>query len=577
MSLITLRDVSVSFGGPHLLNKANLQIEPNERVCLIGRNGEGKSTLLKVIMGEVETDEGQIESGDALRITALEQQVPHNIKGSVFDVVAQALGEQGELLKAYHHLLHDLSENADEKLLNQLERIQQQLDDTGAWQLEQRVEKVLSRLDLDPELEFSALSGGLKRRVLLARALLPEPDLLLLDEPTNHLDIDSIRWLEEFLCQFRGALLFITHDRTLLRRLATRIVELDRGIITSWPGDYDNYLRRKSEALEAEAKQNALFDKKLAQEEVWIRQGIKARRTRNEGRVRALKQLRVERQARRQQQGQARLRIQDHKASGKIVIEVDNASFSYGSTPCIRNFSTIIQRGDKIGIIGPNGCGKSTLIRLLLGELEAQQGSIKRGTRLEVAYFDQLRSHLDDEKTVADNVADGADKVIVNGHERHIISYLQDFLFPPQRARSPVSALSGGEKNRLLLAQLFAKPANFLVMDEPTNDLDVDTLELLEELLMEFKGTVLLVSHDRAFLNNIATSTLAFEGNGTFNDYVGGYDDWLRQRPAPAGNNPATAAKSSNKVGKSVTKSAEKKVEKKVEKKTSKLSYMAQR
>ncbi|MFQ5470813.1 MAG: ATP-binding cassette domain-containing protein [Gammaproteobacteria bacterium] len=533
MSLLTLRSVYVSFGGPLILDHVDLQIDPGERVCLIGRNGEGKSTLLKLIANQIHADDGEMQKQQGLKVACLEQEVPDDANGTIYDVVATGLGEQGDLLSRYHRLTQEIakgSPGSNEKKLNELEQTQRALESAGGWRVGQRVEKILSRLKLPADDLFESLSGGFKRRVLLAKALVAEPELLLLDEPTNHLDMDAILWMEEFLTGFKGAILFITHDRMLLQRLATRIIELDRGLLTSWPGDYQNYLRRKQAALDAEATKNALFDKKLAEEERWIRQGIKARRTRNEGRVRALKQMREKRGERRNRVGKARMDINDSILSGKLVIEANDVSYAYNSHPVIKGFSTLILRGDKIGIIGPNGVGKTTLLNLLLGKLDPQSGEIRQGTKLEITYFDQLRAQLDEEKSVLDNVADGSDKVTINGNTRHVISYLQDFLFSPQRVRTPVKALSGGERNRLLLARLFTRPANLMVMDEPTNDLDMETLELLEELLVEFKGTLILVSHDRAFINNVVTSTLVFEGKGKVGEYVGGYDDWLRQR-----------------------------------------------
>jgi len=532
MALVTLRGVSVGFGGPALLEGIDLQIEPAERVCLVGRNGAGKSTLMKLICGDLAADDGEIWRRQGLRIARLTQEVPRELSGPVFDVVATGLGEQGTLLSEYHRISQRLGDGEGPDLLAELERVQHELEASGGWQLRQRVETVLSRLALDPDRDFSELSGGIKRRVLLARVLVVEPDLLLLDEPTNHLDIQAINWLEEFLLGFGGALLFVTHDRMLLRKLATRIIELDRGRLTSWPGDYELYLRRKQAALGAEAAQDALFDKKLAAEEAWVRQGIKARRTRNEGRVRALLDMREQRRARRAVTGKVRMRLHEGDLSGRLVAEAHGVSHSYDGRPLIRGFSTTILRGDKVGIIGPNGSGKTTLLRLLLGELTPQHGKVRLGTKLEVAYFDQLRGQLNEEQSVRDNVGGGSDKVTINGKTRHVISYLQDFLFSPARARTPVKALSGGERNRLLLARLFTRPANVLVLDEPTNDLDVETLELLEELLLDYSGTLLLVSHDRAFINNVVTSTLVFEGEGRVNEYVGGYDDWLRQRQA---------------------------------------------
>jgi ATP-binding cassette subfamily F protein uup len=534
MPLITLRDVVVSFGGPPQLDGVNLSIDPNERVCLVGRNGAGKSTLMKVVAGEIIPEDGGIEKQQGLKVARLKQEVPHDLTGSVYDVVADGLGEHGELLRQYHHVTQRLATDFSDEVMAELERVQHQLEAINGWETSQRIDTVISRLELPADAEFSELSGGMKRRVLLGQALVLDPDLLLLDEPTNHLDIESIKWMEEFLLNYRAALLFVTHDRMLLQHLATRIIDLDRGKISSWPGDYENYLVRKQELLDAEETANALFDKKLAQEEVWIRQGIKARRTRNEGRVRALKDLRVERSERRERMGTAKIQTQESASSGKIVVEIENVSQSFGDKVILKNLTTTIMRGDKIGIIGPNGAGKSTLLKILLGLLEPQQGTVKMGTKMEVAYFDQHRAQLDPEKSVIDNISEGSNEITVNGKPRHIISYMQEFLFSPQRARTPVKALSGGERNRLLLAKLFAKPANVLVMDEPTNDLDVETLELLEELLIDYSGTLLLVSHDRAFINNVVTSSLVFEGDGVVNEYVGGYDDWLRQRSQPA-------------------------------------------
>ncbi len=529
MALVSLQSVNVGFGGPLLLEGVDLSIDRGERVCLVGRNGTGKSTILRLLTGEVKPDGGRIVYQQGVRITLLTQEVPHDITGSVFDVVSSAFGEQGKLLAAYHHVSARLAHEHSEKLMAELEDIQHKFESAGGWQMQQKVEEILTRLQLPEDAEFSALSGGLKRRVLLAKALAGAPDLLLLDEPTNHLDIDAISWLEEFLLTFGGTLLFVTHDRALLQKLATRIIDLDRGRLTSWPGSYQAYLDLKQAALDAESVENAKFDKKLAAEEVWIRQGVKARRTRNEGRVRALKELRRIRSERREKIGTAVIQMQEAERTGKLVIEATKITYAYDNKPVISDFSTTIIRGDKIGIIGPNGSGKTTLLKLLLGSLKPQQGSLRLGTNLEVAYLDQHRAQLDDEKTVQDNVAYGSDHVTVNGNRRHVIGYLQDFLFAPARARSPVKVLSGGERNRLLLAKLFTKPSNVLVLDEPTNDLDIETLDLLEELLMDYPGTVLLVSHDRAFINNVVTSTLVLEGKGRVSEYVGGYDDWLRQ------------------------------------------------
>ncbi len=530
MALITLRNVQLGFGGPVLLDGIDLRIGTGERVCLIGRNGSGKSTLMKVIAGELVPDGGEVSVQQGARIARLTQEVPEDLLGTVYDVVAGGLGEIAGLLRRYHQCSVGLGEDAGQKQLIELERIQHELEAVDGWQIEQRVESVISRLSLPADTAFPELSGGVKRRVLLARALVTEPALLLLDEPTNHLDIDAIEWLEQFLSGYGGALLFVTHDRMFLRRLANRIVELDRGRLSDWPGDFDNYLRRKEEALQVEERENRQFDKKLAQEEAWIRQGIKARRTRNEGRVRALQALRQERGLRREQQGRAKLQIQAAEKSGKLVVTAEHIDYSWADKPVIRDFSTTILRGDKVGIIGPNGVGKTTLLNLLLGRLEPDHGKLTPGTRVEVAYFDQLRGELEDGKSVRDNLGSGSDRVEVGGQSKHVIGYLQDFLFSPEQANSPVRTLSGGERNRLLLAKLFARPANVLVMDEPTNDLDVETLEMLEDRLVDYEGTLLLVSHDRAFLNNVVTSTLAFEGEGRVNEYIGGYDDWLRQR-----------------------------------------------
>jgi len=557
MSLIRLEKVSLAFGHWPLLDNVELQIDPGERVCLVGRNGTGKSTLMHVMRGAITPDDGNVWRKSGLRVAYLAQDLPVDETRTVFEVITDGLEAMGAAMVAYHRALQAVMEDHSETAMAALSRAQQALDAGDGWRLEQRVEEVISRLDLPADKTLDALSGGFKRRVLLAQALVLEPDLLLLDEPTNHLDIEGIQWLEEFLRGWNGSLLFITHDRAFLQNLATRIVELDRGALSSWPGDYANYLVKREERLAIEAEHNAKFDKKLAQEEVWIRQGIKARRTRNEGRVRALQTLRNERKQRREQQGKARLEMSQAGASGKLVVEVEGATVGYGEAPIIRDFSTKIVRGDRIGIIGPNGVGKSTLLKLLLGELQPQQGTVKLGTKLKVAYFDQQRAQLDLDKSVIDNLNLGGDMVNINGREKHVMGYLQDFLFPPQRVRSPVSSLSGGERNRLLLARLFTQPANLLVMDEPTNDLDVETLELLEELLGDYNGTLLLVSHDRAFVDNVVTSTLVFEGEGQVNEYVGGYNDWLRQRkilsPAAkpkttANTRPAAAAKRAKKL-----------------------------
>jgi ATP-binding cassette subfamily F protein uup len=564
MALLSLKQITVSYGGPNLLDGVDLQLERGEHVCLVGRNGAGKSTLMKLIAGEIHADSGEMVGQQSIKIARLEQEVPIGTDGSVFDVVAQGLGDIAPLLVNYHHILHQLETDMDnaEALLKKLEQAQHKLEAADGWTVEQRVETVISKLSLNADADFNSLSGGMKRRVLLAQALVKSPDILLLDEPTNHLDIASIAWLEEFLKSYGGTLLFITHDRTFLQALATRIIQLDRGRLSSFPGDYANYLQKREEMLAAEAEQNAQFDKKLAQEETWIRQGIKARRTRNEGRVRALEKMRNERSQRREKQGTAQMQLQEADKSGKVVIKADNITQTYENRRLFENFSSLIQRGDRIGIIGPNGCGKSTLLSILLGRNSPTAGEVTLGTNLEVAYFDQLRSQLDEEKTVIDNVGQGSDHVDVNGSRKHIIGYLQDFLFTPERARTPVKALSGGERNRLLLAKLFTQPANLLVMDEPTNDLDAETLELLEELLMGYSGTLLLVSHDRSFLNNVITSCIVFDDDGQLREYVGGYDDWQRQRQQDL------AAKTANKKTEAKAAAA-----KKPEKKKSALTY----
>ncbi|HVK52421.1 MAG TPA: ATP-binding cassette domain-containing protein [Pseudoxanthomonas sp.] len=536
MSLLQFQRVDLSVGGPLLLEHVDLSIEAGERVCIVGRNGAGKSTLMRLMAGELKPDDGEIRVQNGVVVARMAQEVPQDTQGTVFDVVAHGLGDLGDLLARYHHALAEGDMDA-------LGTAQTEIEARHAWDLDLRVEQVIARLELPGEADFAALSGGMKRRVLLAQALVRKPDILLLDEPTNHLDIEAIAWLEGFLKQFEGSLVFVTHDRSFLRSLATRIVEIDRGQLTSWPGDYDNYLRRREERLHAEAQENARFDKLLAQEEVWIRQGIKARRTRNEGRVTALKAMRRERAKRRELTGNVKMEAAAAQASGKKVIEMTGVSQAYDGRVLLRDASTTILRGDRIGIIGPNGSGKSTLLKILLGELQPQQGEVQLGTGLQIAYFDQHRSQLDESLTALENVAEGRDFVEINGSRKHIIGYLQEFLFSPERARAPITRLSGGERNRLLLAKLFAQPSNLLVMDEPTNDLDVETLELLEELLGDYPGTLLLVSHDRDFLDNVVTSTLVLEGDGKLGDYVGGYTDWLRQRAvaeAAAASRPAT-------------------------------------
>jgi ATP-binding cassette subfamily F protein uup len=564
--LITLKNIQLSYGSVPLLDGIDLVIDKGERICLLGRNGAGKSTLMKVILGELAADDGERVVSSGAKLARLIQEVPVGMAGSVFDVVADGIGQLAGKLKAYHQISHQLAESADQSLLDKLSRAQHELEASDGWQLEQRVETVISRLGLDADAEFGELSGGLKRRVLLAQALVTEPDLLLLDEPTNHLDIEAIDWMEEFLLNYPGAILFVTHDRAFLRRLAGRILELDRGSLSDWPGDYDNFLRRKEERLNAEALANARFDKRLAEEEVWIRQGIKARRTRNEGRVRALKAMREARMQRREQTGKAQMQLNSGERSGKLVVEVEHIDYAWENQPIIRDLSTTILRGDRVGIIGPNGSGKTTLLNLLLGRLQPDAGKVKLGTNLQVAYFDQLRGQLDEERSVQDNVGGGSDKVEIGGKTKHIIGYLQDFLFTPERARTPVKALSGGERNRLLLAKLFTKPANVLVLDEPTNDLDVETLELLEELLVDYDATLLLVSHDREFLDNAVTSCLVFEGEGRVVEYVGGYSDWEAGKKRRQQTAKASASESKVKFA-----------SEKPKKKREKLSYKDQR
>ena len=533
MPLLSVDNVSIAFGAEALLDQASFQIDPGERVCLIGRNGTGKTTLLRLLAAEIQPDSGEIWRQPGLRLATLSQELPADTTATVFEVVAGGLEGLGALLAEYHEAATALVHDAAPERLRRVERLQHELEAREGWRWQQRTEAILSRLRLPADTPLAELSGGWRRRVLLGRALVSEPDLLLLDEPTNHLDLDTIQWLEEELLQFRGGLLFITHDRALLQRLATRLLELDRGVLTSWPGDYAQFQEKKAALLEIETRHNAKFDKVLAQEEVWIRQGIKARRTRNEGRVRALLALRDERRQRREQLGKASFELEQSEASGRLVIEAQDVRYAWRDTPLIRDFSVRIMRGDRVGLIGPNGSGKTTLLQLLLGRLTPDSGTVRLGTRLELAYFDQLRERLDPERSVLDNLAEGRETLEINGQRRHVISYLGDFLFSAQRARSPVKSLSGGERNRLLLARLFSQPANLLVMDEPTNDLDLETLELLEELLLEYSGTLLLVSHDRAFLDSVVTSCLVFEDNGRIGEYVGGYSDWLRQRATP--------------------------------------------
>lgn len=532
MSLISIHGAYLSFSDAPLLDNTELHIEENERVCLVGRNGAGKSTLMKIINREQPLDDGRIIYEQDLVVARLQQDPPRNVQGSVYDFVAEGVEEQAEHLKAYHAISHKVMEDPSDKNLNEMARLQGILDHQNLWQLESRIHDVLQQIGLDGEAELSSLSGGWLRKAALGRALVSNPKVLMLDEPTNHLDIETIDWLETFLKTFQGSIIFISHDRSFIRNMATRIVDLDRGKLVSWPGDYDLYLTSKEEALRVEEMQNAEFDRKLAQEEVWIRQGIKARRTRNEGRVRALKALRRERSDRREVMGKANMQVEEASRSGKIVFELENVSYAVGGKQLVRDFSRQVQRGDKIALIGSNGCGKTTMLKLMLAELKADSGRVHIGTKLEVAYFDQHRADLDPDRTVMDNLAEGKQEVMVNGKPRHVLGYLQEFLFHPKRAMTPVRALSGGERNRLLLARLFLKPSNLLILDEPTNDLDVETLELLEELVDGYQGTVLLVSHDRQFVDNTVTECWIFEGNGEIGAFVGGYHDAQLQRSA---------------------------------------------
>lgn len=530
MALLTIHNGQLAFGDHPLLDRADFALQENERVCLVGRNGAGKSTLMKILSGNIIMDDGKMQITQDVVVSRLEQDPPRNEEGTVYDYVAGGLAEIGEQLKIYHDLLDLIGTDPSEKNLNRLTRVQEQLDHANAWRFEDRVSNVMAALNLTAETKLTDLSGGWQRKAALARALVCDPDVLLLDEPTNHLDVATIEWLEGFLKDFRGSIIFISHDRSFIKSMATRIVDLDRGKLSSFPGDYENYLLEKEEALRVEEMQNAEFDKKLAQEEVWIRQGIKARRTRNEGRVRALKKLREERINRREVQGKAVIQIDDSQRSGKIVFEAENLNFGFEGKEIVKDFNFNIMRGDRIALIGPNGCGKSTVLKLLLDQLKPDSGRLHCGTKLEVAYFDQYREILDPEKSVIDNLADGKQEVTVGGRERHALSYLQDFLFSPKRARTPVKALSGGEKNRLLLARIFLKSNNLLILDEPTNDLDIETLELLEDLLANYQGTLLLVSHDRQFVDNTVMTSWIFEGNGVIEEFVGGYHDAQQQR-----------------------------------------------
>lgn len=567
MSLINLTNAYLSFSDAPLLDHIDMSIEINERVCLVGRNGAGKSTLLKVLNKEIPLDEGQIVYESNVVVSRLQQDPPRDIQGNVFDFVAEGLKEQSQLLKDYYALSHLVETDPSESNLSKLAKMQEQLDHQNGWQLDNRIRNVISSLSLDGDALLSSLSGGWLRKAALAKALVCQPSVLLLDEPTNHLDIETIKWLEEFLKSFNGSIVFISHDRSFIRQMATRIIDLDRGKVASWGGNYDSYLLGKEEALRVEELQNAEFDKKLAQEEVWIRQGIKARRTRNEGRVRALKAMRQEYSQRRQVMGSAKMQIEEALRSGKIVFELENVTYQIEDKRLINDFSVQVLRGDKIALIGPNGIGKTTLLKLMLGSLAPTSGSVHCGTKLEVAYFDQYRLELDPEKTVMDNLAEGKQEVMVNGRLRHVLGYLQDFLFPPKRARTPVRALSGGERNRLLLAKLFLKPSNLLVLDEPTNDLDIETLELLEELVNDYQGTVLLVSHDRQFVDNVVTQCWFFENQGRIGIYAGGYTDALQQQ-AQSMSAQVTNSKSHESVKNDPAKTEKKKV---------KLSYNEQR
>lgn len=572
MSLINLTNAYLSFSDAPLLDHIDMSIETNERVCLVGRNGAGKSTLLKVLNKEIPLDEGQIVYESNVVVSRLQQDPPRDIQGNVFDFVAEGLKEQAQLLKDYYALSHLVETDPSESNLSKLAKMQEQLDHQNGWQLDNRIRNVISSLSLDGDALLSSLSGGWLRKAALAKALVCQPSVLLLDEPTNHLDIETIKWLEEFLKSFNGSIVFISHDRSFIRQMATRIIDLDRGKVASWGGDYDSYLLGKEEALRVEELQNAEFDKKLAQEEVWIRQGIKARRTRNEGRVRALKAMRQEYSQRRQVMGSAKMQIEEALRSGKIVFELENVTYQIEDKLLVNDFSVQVLRGDKIALIGPNGIGKTTLLKLMLGSLAPTSGSVHCGTKLEVAYFDQYRLELDPEKTVMDNLAEGKQEVMVNGRLRHVLGYLQDFLFPPKRARTPVRALSGGERNRLLLAKLFLKPSNLLVLDEPTNDLDIETLELLEELVNDYQGTVLLVSHDRQFVDNVVTQCWFFEDQGRIGIYAGGYTDALQQQAQSM-----SAQVTNSKSHESVKNDPIKTDPIKTEKKKVKLSYNEQR
>jgi ATP-binding cassette subfamily F protein uup len=558
----------LSFSDAPLLDNTELHIEENERVCLVGRNGAGKSTLMKILNRELPLDDGRMVYEQDLIVARLQQDPPRNVAGTVYDFVAEGVEEQAEYLKAYHDISHKVMTDPSDKNLNEMARIQEILDHQGLWQLDSRINEVLEQLGLEADTELSALSGGWLRKAALGRALVSSPRVLLLDEPTNHLDIETIDWLEGFLKEFQGSIIFISHDRSFIRNMATRIVDLDRGKLVSYPGDYDQYLLAKEEALRVEELQNAEFDRKLAQEEVWIRQGIKARRTRNEGRVRALKAMRRERGERREVMGSAKMQVEEASRSGKIVFEMEDVNYQVAGKTLVRDFSAQVQRGDKIALVGANGCGKTTLLKLMLSQLQADSGRVHCGTKLEVAYFDQHRAELDPDRTVMDNLAEGKQEVMVNGKPRHVLGYLQDFLFHPKRAMTPVRALSGGERNRLLLARLFLKPSNLLILDEPTNDLDVETLELLEELIDGYQGTVMLVSHDRQFVDNTVTECWIFEGQGEIGRYVGGYHDAKGQQGSAQPLRQAAAVK---------TEKAEAQKAEPVKRANCKLSYNLQR
>ncbi|MCF6440661.1 ABC transporter ATP-binding protein [Pseudoalteromonas luteoviolacea] len=567
MDLIRIAKAQLAFGSHPLLDNADALIEAGERVCIVGRNGAGKSTLLKVLDGQVLLDDGEINRLTGLKVSRLEQDPPKGAQGSVFDYVAQGLPDVASLLIEYNHVSEALQTDQSNSLLNKLERLSAEIEAADAWRFESRINLVLSQLQLTAQMRLEKLSGGWLRKVALAKALVSDPDLLLLDEPTNHLDMASVEWLESFLKDFKGGIVFISHDRAFIRAVATRILDLDRGKLVSYPGNYAKYLEQKAHDLKVEEAQNALFDKKLAEEETWIRQGIKARRTRNEGRVRALKALRVERKQRIEQVGKADFNIESAERSGKLVFEANFVNHAFKDKPIVKDFSTLVMRGDRVGLVGPNGIGKTTLLKLLFGKLSADSGKIKQGVNLEVAYFDQYREKLDEEMTVQDNVAEGKQEVSIGGRSRHVLGYLQDFLFPPARARTPVKALSGGEKNRLLLAKLFLKPSNVLVLDEPTNDLDIETLELLEEIITQYQGTILIVSHDREFIDNTCNSVWAFEGDGVVTEIVGGYSDFEAYR-----DNKLAQQKELEKLDKekSVTSPAKRDTSKN---KSSKLSY----